>query len=50
MAEWSARRSRNPATPEFESCSGNLQDLPPASWRFNPVMLYLNYLSGVSVN
>ena len=27
MAEWSARRTRNPAAPEFESRSGNLLDL-----------------------
>ena len=34
MAEWSALRTRNPATHEFESRSGNLLDLPPASWGF----------------
>ena len=27
MAEWLARRTRNPVAPEFESRSGNLLDL-----------------------
>ena len=36
MAEWSARRTRNPAVP------GSSPALPVGV--FNPVMLYLNYL------
>ena len=36
MAEWSARRTRNPAVP------GSSPALPVGG--FNPVMLYLNYL------